>query len=291
MIHGQDWQKRYFLPRIASGEILSWSQGFSEPNAGADLANVQTRAVRDGDDWVITGQKIWNSQAHHPWVKWGHYLVRTDPSAPKHRGITHFIVDMSTPGIVIRPLYDALGRRRWSEVFLDNVRVPARNVIGELHRGWYTAMTTMSFERSNVEAPAHRLRDLEEFIDYCRETRVGGTPLIQDPLLRHTLADARVQIETCRMICYQIAWLQSQGKVPEEAAYVKLFSDQVVSGVFDNLARLLGDYSVLTVGERWAPLRGYPAVNAYLAWQMRFAGGGYEIQRNIIAQRLLGLPR
>ena len=292
MIHGQDWQKEYFLPRMASGEIISWSQGFSEPNAGADLANLQTRAVQDGDDWVITGQKIWNSQGHHPWARWGHYLVRTDPDAPKHRGISYFIIDMESPGIVKRPLIDALGRQRWSEIFLDNVRVPSRNLIGELNRGWYAAMTTLSFERSGVEAPAQRLRDLERFIQFARETRINGSALINEPLVRHTLADARILIETCRMICYNVAWLQSRGEVPiRETAITKLFRDEMVPNVYGAIARLLREYSVLSVGSRYAPLGGYPGVNAYLSWMNRFAGGGREIQGNIIAQRALGLPR
>jgi alkylation response protein AidB-like acyl-CoA dehydrogenase len=292
MIHGQQWQKDHFLPMIARGDIISWSQGFSEPNAGADLANLQTRAVQDGDDWVITGQKIWNSQAHHPWVKWGHYLVRTDPSAPKHRGISYFILDMSSPGIVIRPLYDALGRRRWSEVFLDGVRVPERNVIGELNRGWYAAMTTLSFERSGIGQPARRLRDLEQFIEFCRETRVNGAPLVHDVLVRHALAEARIDIEICRMICYRVASLQAKGEVPvREVAMTKLYQDEMVPRVFGNLAKLLREYGVLSVGEPRAPMGGYPAVNAYLSWMNRFAGGGREIQLNIIAQRALGLPR
>ena len=292
MIHGQDWQKEFFLPKIASGEIISWSQGFSEPNAGADLANLQTRAVQDGDDWIISGQKIWNSQGHHPWVKWGHYLVRTDPDAPKHRGISYFIVDMESEGLVKRPLIDGLGRQRWSEIFLDNVRVPSRNLIGELNRGWYAAMTTLSFERSGIEAPAQRLRDLERFIQFARETRINGLPLIQNPFVRHTLADARILIETCRMICYNVAWLQSQGEVPiRETAITKLFRDEMVPRVYEMIAKLLGEYAALSVGSAHAPLGGYPAVNAYLSWMNRFAGGGREIQGNIIAQRALGLPR
>ena len=146
MMHGADWQRDFFLPRIASGEIHHLSQGFSEPNAGSDLANVQTRATEDGDDFVLNGQKIWNSEGR--WADWGHYLVRTDPTAPKHRGISYFIIDMNDPGITLRPLYDGLGRWRWSEVFLEDVRIPKRNLIGELNRGFYTAMTTLSFERS-----------------------------------------------------------------------------------------------------------------------------------------------
>ena len=121
MMHGQQWQKEKFLPEIANGDIFHWSQGFSEPNAGSDLANVQTRAVEDGDDFVLNGQKIWNSEGR--WADWGHYLVRTDPDQPKHRGVSYMFVDMKQPGITVRPLYDGLGRWRWSEIFLEDVRV------------------------------------------------------------------------------------------------------------------------------------------------------------------------
>ena len=292
MFHGQPWQRDFFLPKIASGELISWSQGFSEPNAGADLANLQTRAVRDGDDWVVTGQKIWNSQGHHPWVDWGHYLVRTDPDAPKHRGISYLIIDMNTPGVVKRPLMDALGRRRWSEIFLDNVRVPSRNVIGEENRGWYAAMTTLSFERSQIEAPARRLRDLERFIDYARDARINGGRLIDDARARHLLAEARILIETGRMLALQVASIQSKGEVPMmEAAFSKLFHDEMTPRVYETIARILSQDAAMTVGEPRAPLGGYPAVNSYLSWMNRFAGGGREIQLNIIAQRGLGLPR
>ena len=291
MYYGQDWQKDEILGAIARGDLVNFSQGFSEPNAGADLGSLQTRAVQDGDDWVITGQKIWNTGGHM--ADLGHYLVRTDPDAPKHRGISYFILDMKTEGITLRPLYDALGRHRWVEVFLDGARVPSRNLIGELNRGWYAAMTNMSFERSNIEAPAYRLRDLETFINYARDARLsdGGT-ILDDPIARHVLADSRVLIEIGRMISYQVASIQSQGEVPAmESAFSKLFHDEMTPNVFGALNRLLRESGQLSVGDSRAPLGGYPNVNSYLSWMNRFAGGGREIELNIIAQRGLGLPR
>ncbi|MDA1097273.1 MAG: acyl-CoA dehydrogenase family protein [Chloroflexi bacterium] len=289
MLYGSDWQKEYFLPRIGQGEIR-FSQGYSEPNAGADLANLQTRAVQDGDDWLISGQKIWNTGGHV--AQWGHYLVRSDPTAPKHRGISYFFIDMKTPGITLRPLYDALGRWRWCEVFLDEVRVPSRNLIGELNRGWYAAMTNMSYERSNIDVPARRLRDLELFNEYCRETVVGGSPIAADPVARNLLADCRIQIEVSRMICYQVAWMQTRGEVPtKESSFTKLFNDEMTPAIYKVFQRILGEHGLLSVGDRRAPLGGYPAVNAYLSGMNRFAGGGKEIMLNVIAQRGLGLPR
>ena len=291
MYYGQDWQKEEILGKIASGELINFSQGFSEPNAGADLGSLQTRAVQDGDDWVITGQKIWNTGGHMADI--GHYLVRTDPQAPKHRGISYFIVDMHDPGITLRPLFDALGKQRWVEVFLDGARVPSRNLVGELNRGWYAAMTNMSFERSNVEAPSYRLRDLENFLDFARETRYSdGSTILDDPIARHVLADARVLIELGRMISYQVAWIQSKGEVPAmESAFSKLFHDEMTPNVFGALNRLLRESGIFNVGDPRAPMNGYPQVNSYLSWMNRFAGGGREIELNIIAQRGLGLPR
>jgi alkylation response protein AidB-like acyl-CoA dehydrogenase len=291
MIHGQQWQQDTFLKQMAAGGLLNMSQGFSEPNSGADLASVKTRAVRDGDDWLITGQKIWNTGGHM--ADWGHYLVRSDPDAPKHRGISYFMLDMKTPGITLRPLYDAMGRYRWCEVFLDNVRVPNRNIIGEENRGWYAAMTNMSFERSNVDLPARRLRDVEQFVDYAKTVRMSdGGNLLDDAVSRHQIAEARILIEISRMICYNNAWTQTRGEVPiMESSFSKLFNDEMTWTIYNIFRRILKESSVMIVGEKRAPLSGYAAANAYLSGMNRFAGGGKEIMLNVIAQRGLGLPR
>ena len=292
MLHGQPWQKDEFLPKIASGEIFHWSQGFSEPNAGSDLANVQTRAVEDGDDFVLNGQKIWNSEGR--WADWGHYLVRTDPDQPKHRGVSYMFVDMRQPGITIRPLYDGLGRWRWSEIFLEDVRVPKRNLIGELNRGFYTAMTTLSFERSQVEIPARLQAFMEQFIAAARaRTRRGAANLLSDPVARNVIADLRVQIETTRMLCYRVAWMQTQGMVPDrEASMVKLMGDEVGFAVYNKLARLMQDDAMyLPRSTTRAPVGGFLGVNAWLIRGLAIGGGTDEVQRNIIAQRGLDLPR
>lgn len=292
MLHGADWQRDFFLPKIASGEIHHLSQGFSEPNAGSDLANVQTRAVEDGDDYVLNGQKIWNSEGR--WSDWGHYLVRTDPNAPKHRGISYFIVDMKDPGVTLRPLHDGLGRWRWSEVFLEDVRVPKRNLIGELNRGFYTAMTTLSFERSQVEIPARLMNYMEQFIaTYRQRRRATGSSLLDDPVARHKLADLRVQVETTRMLCYRVAWLQTQGLVPDkEASMVKVMGDEVGWRVYNVLAQLAGDEATyLPRATKRAPMGGFLAANAWLIRGLAVGGGTDEVQRNIIAQRGLDLPR
>ncbi len=292
MLHGQQWQKDEFLPKIANGDIFHWSQGFSEPNAGSDLANVQTRAVEDGDDFVLNGQKIWNSEGR--WADWGHYLVRTDPDQPKHRGVSYMFVDMQQPGITIRPLYDGLGRWRWSEIFLEDVRVPKRNLIGELNRGFYTAMTTLSFERSQVEIPARLMAFMEQFIAAARaRTRRGAPNLLADPIARNVIADLRVQVETTRMLCYRVAWMQTQGMVPDkEASMVKLMGDEVGFTVYNKLAGLMTDDALYVPrSTSRAPLGGFLGVNAWLIRGLAIGGGTDEVQRNIIAQRGLDLPR
>ncbi|MEE9199648.1 MAG: acyl-CoA dehydrogenase family protein, partial [Dehalococcoidia bacterium] len=159
LVHGTDEQKRTHLPAIAEGRV-TWCQGFSEPESGSDLASLTTRAVEDGDDYVITGQKIWSSGAHHS--DWCHLLARTDPDAPKHRGITYFLVDMSSPGVDVRRITDMSANQRFNEIFLDNVRVPKRNVIGEVNRGWYAAMSTLDFERTAIEHSANARRVVDD---------------------------------------------------------------------------------------------------------------------------------
>ena len=158
IIHGTEEQKKEHLTRISKGDAF-WCQGFSEPEAGSDLAGLQTRAVEDGDDYVINGRKIWTSFAHL--ANWMHILTRTDPDAPKHRGITYFLLDMATPGISIRPLITMAGQHHFNEVTFDNVRVPKKNMLGEKNRGWYAAMSALDFERSGIEYPGRARRLLE----------------------------------------------------------------------------------------------------------------------------------
>jgi alkylation response protein AidB-like acyl-CoA dehydrogenase len=298
MVHGSDWQKEYFLPKIANADIGFFGQGFSEPNAGSDLASLETRAVRDGDDYVLNGQKIWSGYRS----EWIHLLARTDPNAEKHRGISYFLINMrkegygdpEIPGATVREVQDGLGLPRWQELFLDNVRVPARNLIGEENRGWYAAMTTLSFERSNIAQPASLLRHLEKFIDYCREwKRLYGSSPLDDDVARNQLAEWRVQLETARMVCYRVAWMQGQGLVPQkESSMTKLWADILFTGIYRTCARLLQEYGNLRPDSGIdLPLDNYLPGRAYMSGVVAVAGGTDEIQRNIIAQRGLGLPR
>ena len=295
MIQGQDWQKEMFLPRLANAEKV-FAQGFSEPDAGSDLASLKTRAVRDGDDYIVSGQKIWGTY-DNPWI---HMLVRTDPEAPKHRGITYLLAPLKDdkdgylPGISVHPIHDALGRHRWDELFMEDVRVPARNIIGEENRGWYAAMTTLSFERSNIQGPASLIRLIEDYIAFCKnlKRRHASSP-IDEPVFRHQLANQRVELEAMRMLSYRVAWMQSQGIIPQrESSMTKFWGANLAQKVYRLLSRGLRDYSNLLPGNAISlPANGFLNSRAYTTVTMSIEGGTDEIQKNIIAQRGLGLPR
>ncbi len=295
MAIGQDWQKEEFLPKLANAD-LEVSQGFSEPNAGSDLASLETRAIREGDDYILNGQKIWGTY-RDPWV---HILVRTDPDAPKHRGITYLLAPLKDdrgeylPGVTVRTVLNAIGRHRWDELFLDNVRVPARNVIGEENRGWYAAMTTLSFERSNIQGPAGLTRLIEHYIDFCRgQKRRGLHSPFDSPVFRHRVADLRARIEAMRMLSYRIAWMQSQGLVPQkEASMTKFWGDDLDQRTYKTLSRGLQEFGELLPYNKFAiPYGGFLNSRAFMTGTLSISGGTTEIQKNIIAQRGLGLPR
>jgi alkylation response protein AidB-like acyl-CoA dehydrogenase len=295
MLYGADWMKQEVLPQIGNAD-LEISQGFSEPDAGSDLANLKTRAVRDGDEYVVTGQKIWGTY-RNPWV---HILVRTDPEAPKHRGITYLLARLKDddgnylPGITVRAVPDSLGRHRWDELFLENVRVPTRNVIGEENRGWYAAMATLSFERSGIGMPTMLIRVIEDFVDYSRQIRqrAGSGPL-DNPVVRNQLAEWRIECEMERMLSYRVGWMQSQGLVPDrEPSMIKVSSDRIMVGLFRFISRSLGEYGNLLPGSGVPlPWRGFVNASAVFAQGFAIASGTTEIQKNLIAQRGLGLPR
>ncbi len=289
MMHGTEEQKRKYLPAIAEGRI-NWCQGFSEPGSGSDLASLQTRAVEDGDDFVISGQKIWTSGAHH--ADRFFMLARTNPEAPKHRGITFFLGDMSDPGVEVRPIVSATGRHSFNEVFFDNVRVNKAEIVGEVNRGWYVAMTLLGFERSTVEWPAAARRALEELIDYAKETRSNGSRLIDDPRVRNKLADAAIDIEVSRMLCYRVAWLATQGHSPDDAGSIaKVYSTAMLKRFSETGMQVMGLTGQLRADSKYAALEGGMRHMYLETIGVNIAGGTSEIQKNIIATRGLGLPR
>jgi alkylation response protein AidB-like acyl-CoA dehydrogenase len=289
MVHGTDEQKERFLPPIAKGEVV-WSQGFSEPNAGSDLASLQCRAVRDGDDYIVNGQKTWTTAAIRS--DWIHVLVRTDPDAPKHRGISYLLVDMKSPGITTQPIVNMTGFAGFHETYFEDVRVPVANRLGEENRGWYAAMTTLSFERSSIGFASGARRTLQELMQYCRETKRDGKPLIDDPRVRRKLASLAIEIDVARLISYNVAWLQGKGQVPiYESSAAKTFTTELRQRIANAGVQILGLYGQLDESSKWAPLRG--RIKYQYLWTVgeTIYAGSNEIQRNIIAQRGLGLPR
>ncbi len=288
MVHGSEEQKRQHLPRIARAEIR-WCQGFSEPGAGSDLASLQTRAVRDGDDYVINGQKIWTSNAHH--ADWILLLTRTDPDAPKHRGISMFVVDMKTPGITIRPLVQITGVHGFNEVYFDDVRVPATNMIGELNRGWYAATTTLDFERSGIERNLVARRDWNRIHGLLKSPATRSTIAGRPTVWRHQLADLYVAVEAGQWMARRVAYLQGKGLVPNyEASMSKTFNSELGQRVADFGVNALGLPGQLR-GSQYAPANGLPAFRYLDSRRLTIGQGTSEINRNIIATRGLGLPR
>ena len=289
IMHGTDEQRAQHLPGITSGDVW-WCQGYSEPGAGSDLASLQTRAVRDGDDYVINGQKIWTTQAHH--AQWMFLLARTDQEAPKHRGISFFLVDMKTPGITVRPIINMADRHEFNEVFFEDVRVPQQNLVGGENRGWYVAMTLLDFERSSVGASASSRRTLEEMARFAAETPANGARLIDAGSVRHGLAELFIETEVARMMSYRVASMQQKGQNPNyEASMVKVFATESSQRMYHFGTKMLGLYSQLTAESKWARLRGRMERGYLSSVAPTIYSGSNEIQRNIIATRGLGLPR
>ncbi|MFN8535189.1 MAG: acyl-CoA dehydrogenase family protein [Dehalococcoidia bacterium] len=290
MINGTDEQKRQHLPPIATSTV-QWCQGFSEPGTGSDLASLQTRAVEDGDEFVVNGAKIWNSFGHH--ADWCYLAVRTDPDAPKHRGISVLLTDMKSPGITVQPIISMDGNHHLNQVFFDDVRVPRANLLGPLNRGWYVMATTLDFERSMVAGPASARRTLEDLIAYANET-IGpdGEPLAKDPVLAAKLAQMAIEIEVARLFAYQTASVQQHGLIPnKEGSLSKLYSSELSQRLANLGLDLIGPAAALKEGSKGARLQGRFAQLALSAVSGTIAGGTSEIQRNVIATRGLGMPR
>jgi len=290
ILYGSEEQKREHLEPILRGETV-WCQGFSEPEAGSDLASLKTRAVRDADDYLVTGQKIWASGAHA--ADWMILLARTDPDAPKHKGISYFLLDMTSPGITIRPLVNMLDSHEFNEVFFDDVRVPRRNLLGEENRGWYVAAATLDFERSGVAHAVRHQLIVDRLLDYAREQRAAGHSMLErNPQLRLELADRHLETQVLRMMSYTVVSIQSRGQVPNiEASIAKLFVSELDQRIAATGMRLLGLYGQLNRDPEWAPLKGRVCRMYMHATASTVGGGTSEIQRNIIAMRGLGLPR
>jgi len=284
---GTEEQRRRFLPPISRQEVV-YCQAFTEPNAGSDSANVETRAIPQGDDYIIDGQKTLCTSAHRADTM---YLsARTDPTAPKHRGISMFLVDVNSPGVTIVP-WRTVDHGRVNHVFLDGVRVPASRMVGEKNRGFQVMMASLNLERTGVDKPAANRRTWEELVAYARETRRNGRPLAREPLVRYRLAECAIEIEVQRMLAWRVADMRARGLLPTYEASVQSLRVREFEHRFANFAmELLGLYGQLRKGSKWAPLLGR-VEKMYLNSCSQHAGGTTEIQKNVIALRGLNMPR
>ncbi len=290
LFSANDEQKREHLPPIARAEIF-WTQLWSEPGAGSDLASLTTRAVRDGDDYIISGQKTWTSGGHR--ADWGFMLARTNPEEKRSRGLSFFLVDMKSPGITIKPILNLEGSHLFNDVFLDDVRVPARNMVGGENQGWVASQMTSNFERSMIQLFAYLTRELEELVEFCKEPKWGGEVLANNPLVRHTLAQLAIEIEAGRAFSYSILWEQIKGGLimaAPLAAAAKALATELVQRFTYAGSEILGLYGQVKES-RWAPLQGRFEKEYQLCPGLNMAGGTSEIMRNLICSLGLGLPR
>ena len=291
LVWGTEEQKKEYLLPIARGEVM-WCQGWSEPNAGSDLAALETRAVREGEYYVVNGQKVWTTGAHR--ADWIFLLVRTDPGAKRSRGLTFLLADKKTPGITVRPILTMEGSHTFNEVFLEDVKIPIRNRLGEENEGWQVARTVMNFERSSAGEIGRARKELEELIEFCREKKREGEPLIKNPLISSRLVNLFIEIEVGRVLMYKIAWLMQKGQLHESmapASAAKLYSTELAQRLAYAGAQVMGLYGQVKKGSKWAPLHGKYERDYQLCMGMNIAAGASEIQKNLIAWTALNLPR
>ncbi|MEX2158445.1 MAG: acyl-CoA dehydrogenase family protein [Dehalococcoidia bacterium] len=288
---GTDAQKQRFLPPMLRGEAV-WCQGFSEPNAGSDLAGLQTRAVRDGDDWVVNGQKLWSSGAHY--ADWCALLARTDADAPKHKGISFLLVDMQTPGVTVRPIKQISGDAEFNEIFFDNVRVPHEQILGETNGGWLVANRMLAYERGviTMEMLAGYQKLWDELRDFARATIRNGRPLIEDAIVRQRLARSWTDIQLMRLANLRYITQYMRGSQPgAETSYMKLYWGTTEQGLSDLTMSLGGPDALALSGSSRAIANGEWLRLYFLSRASTIYGGTEDIQRNIIADRVFGLPR
>lgn len=289
IVLGTDEQKKQHLPPIANAETF-WCEGFSEPEAGSDLASVKTRAEEKEDGYYISGQKVWTTLSTRS--DWCAVLARTDPELPRHKGVSFFLVDMKTPGVEVVPMEDAAHGHELSEVFFDNVKVPKENMVGEKNGGWKAAMTLLSFERSGSGFIGTARRLLDDIVKYAGEVMGGKNLTVHDHLIRHRLANSAVKVEVARLLSYRVAWMQEQGLIPEaEAGISKVFVTDAMQELASIGLQLQGPFAQLVKGSSWAQLNGSLWQSYVCSVGPKIAAGTNEVQRNVIAQRGMGLPR
>jgi len=289
--HGTEAQKNRYIPKILSAEEI-WCQGFSEPNAGSDLAGLQTEARLDGSDYIVNGQKVWTS---YGWVgDWCELVVRTDPTVAKHKGLTVLLVDMKSPGVDVRPLRQMTGESEFSEIFFRDVRVPAENVLGNVNDGWNVAISTLMHERGAFGARLHLLfkRSIDRLIELSHSIHRNGSPAAKDPLMRQKLAQCYAEIEIMRLNQLRAFSRMAATGVPgPEGSILKIFWSELNQRVQQIAQELLGPYGQLLGADRHAIDHGIWSYGYLRSRGNTIEAGTSEVQRNIIGHFVLGLPR
>ncbi|MGH7933787.1 MAG: acyl-CoA dehydrogenase family protein [Candidatus Binataceae bacterium] len=286
---GTEEQKLRFIPKIVSGEEV-WCQGYSEPNSGSDLASLQTRAAEDGDYFVINGQKIWTSNAQYS--DWAFVLCRTDPEAPKHRGISYILVDMKTPGITVRPLVQMTGASGFNEVFFDGVRAPRKNLVGEKNQGWQVAITTLMYERNISGGGRPLMLMVGELARLARAMKRGGRPAWEDSSVRQKIAEFKCEAEALKYSALRQLTRRLKGLPPgPEGSIMKLCGTELNLRMQLFAMELLGPYSQLEYQSPMALDEGRWSFRMLGARAGTIAAGTNQIQHNIIGERVLGLPK
>lgn len=290
--HGTEAQKQRFLPKIMASEEV-WCQGFSEPNAGSDLASVRTKAELRGDRFVVNGQKVWTSFAQYS--HWCFALVRTDPDAAKHKGLSFLLIDMKSPGISIRPLRQISGENEFNETYFDDVEVPIENLVGEINGGWKIAMTTLAFERGPEDSLGRQIRfkqELDKLLVTLSDLPRGRGKIIDDPVLRQMLAKSIIEVEVMRLNATRaFSKYMSGDDRGSDASMIKLYWSHAAQRLYETALDALGPIAPLAGNDP----AGVAGGRFQLSWLQSKAfsiySGSSEVQRNIIGERVLGLPR
>jgi alkylation response protein AidB-like acyl-CoA dehydrogenase len=290
IIHwGTEEQKQRYVPKILSGEEI-WCQGYSEPGSGSDVASLQTRAIEEGDYFIVNGQKVWTSDAHH--ADWCILLVRTDPSAPKHKGISYVLVDMHSPGVTVRPLVQITGDANFNEVFFEDVKVPKKNLIGEKNQGWQVAITTLMFERSGIGGGRDLLGQVRELADLARAVRSNGKTAWDDSSVRQKISGFAGEALALKYTGFRQLTRRLKGLPPgPEGSVLKLGTSELNLKMNKFAMELLGPYAQLEFKAPYAVDRGIWSYRMLASRALTIAGGTSEIQHNIIGERVLGLPK
>jgi len=286
--YGTDEQKKELLPMILRGEAYV-GLGMSEPDAGSDLASLKTKATEDGEEFIIDGQKTWTSGGSH--MNWIYLVARTDPEAPKHKGISEFFFRTDLPGVNVVPIVDITGEAHFNEVFFENVHIPKTSLIGERNKGFYQILNQLDYERSGMERLMANYPLFEALIKYVKETKRKGQPLSKDPLVRAKLAQLKIELEIGRLHMYRVAMVMDEGRAPNwESSMSKAYGTAFEQRLAGAAIEIIGLYGQLSPESKWAPMHGM-AYHSYLSSKgYSLQAGSSEVLKNILALRKLELP-